>query len=198
MPSIFSVIFRKYESNKYRDYRDVYGEVFDSIRGSFKLVFEIGVYTGSSLRGWREYFPNAHIVGIEIEEKRKFEEERITVEIGDATDRHFMEGLVKKHGKPDILIDDGGHFSSQIRMSHEIMFPLTTVCYVIEDYGSQYPSWAGGSFINTESPATDILHKHVDDLLSQYQHTEKGPLKSIAIYPSICFLFKKYKEEIRA
>jgi len=56
------------------------------------MVFELGLGTnnigapssmgaggcsGASLRGWREYFPNAHIFGAESDRDILFDEERI-------------------------------------------------------------------------------------------------------------------------
>ena len=47
-------------------------------------VLEVGVEAGTSLRMWKEYFPNAEIHGFDIDEACKIhEKDRIRVHIGD-------------------------------------------------------------------------------------------------------------------
>jgi hypothetical protein len=51
------------DKGTYHDYLPVYQQEFDKI-DSVKIL-EIGVYTGGSIRLWREYFKNAEIHGID-------------------------------------------------------------------------------------------------------------------------------------
>ena len=71
--NIFREIFSKYDTDKVNgSYELAYEDCFAQIRENVELVYEIGVNRGGSVQAWREYFPNAFIVGLEIE-KRKIE-----------------------------------------------------------------------------------------------------------------------------
>ncbi len=182
--NLFEYIFRKYETDKVTawGYQDAYEDSFLAIRFDVKLVFEIGVFQGGSLHGFSEYFPNALIIGIDVNEKCYFGHDRIKVEIGDATDKEFIDGLVLKYGEPDIVIDDGSHTSLAIRRSFDLLFNRTKICYVIEDLTTQYQEyWTAGN----ESFSV-MIHHLVDEILMA-----RDMLKSIRIYHSILFLFKK-------
>jgi hypothetical protein len=183
--NLFKSIFKNCDTDKADNYSDAYENAFLSIRENIKLVFEIGVCRGGSVHGFRDYFPNALIVGIEIDQQYFFDnEDRIKIEIGDATDKNFISSLIQRYGYPDIVIDDGSHFSKDIKMSFDLLYPHVRTCYVIEDYGTQFPGFWNGFYINDGVPATSIIHKKTDELLSQ-----KNICKSIMIYHSIAFIF---------
>jgi len=181
----FFDIFSKYpETDKARNYSEAYETSFLGKREDVKLLFEIGVNNGGSVRGFKEFFPNAKIVGIEIDPRFYFEDERISVEIGSATDSNFINGLLEKHGLPDVTIDDGSHRSADIKETYRLLYDKTKTCYVIEDYGTQYKEFEGGGYITDGVPATNIAHNHVDDLFFNPSS------KHINIYHSIFFMFK--------
>ena len=186
--NIFYSIFKDCDTDKAVNYSDAYEDSFFDIREDIKLIFEIGVCRGGSVKGFKKYFPNALIIGIDIDPNAFFEdpEGRITVEIGNASDKAFIEKLLTKYGNPDVVIDDGSHCSSDIKASYKLLYDKTKICYIIEDYGVQYPEFMNGAYITDGVSATNILHKHVDDLLYDKDDT----VKSIRIYHSICFIFK--------
>jgi hypothetical protein len=74
-------------------------------------VLEIGVYSGGSLRMWRDYFGSqAHVYGVDIEpECRQHTDERIDVVIGDQSDPAFWAESLAALPELDVVIDDGGH-----------------------------------------------------------------------------------------
>src|ERR1700712_2107712 len=66
-------------------------------RGNLR-VLEIGVYSGASLRMWEEYFPNAVIVGLDINpEARVHASPRCPVVIADQSDIAALASLVRAH-----------------------------------------------------------------------------------------------------
>jgi len=96
------------------NYADFYEMVFGGMRRHVKAVLECGIgqYSrGGSLRAWREYFPNAIITGVDIDEAILFDEERIETYQVDQTSpasiKQFLEKV--KDRKFDIIIDDGLH-----------------------------------------------------------------------------------------
>lgn len=70
--------------------------------------------TGASLRVWRDCFPQAFIVGVDIDKNILFEEERIHTAFIDQTSpleiANFFASLAPKYpDRFDIMIDDGLH-----------------------------------------------------------------------------------------
>lgn len=187
MTNKFSEIFKNCDTDKCENYSNAYEDSFSHIRNDINLIFEIGVCRGGSVKGWKEYFPNALIVGIDIDQNTYFEdpEGRIKIEIGSANNKEFINSLLNKYGRPDIVIDDGSHLSSDIKDTYNLLYDATQLCYVIEDYGVQYKEFMDGLYINDGIPATNIIHRHVDHLL-----LNKESVKSIRIYHSICLIFK--------
>ena len=86
-------------------YSEVYEEVFESKRDQVISVLEIGVDSGASLAVWADYFPRAHITGIDISLANWHvgkKNPRITCIEGNAL------SLIPTQ-KYDIIIDDGSH-----------------------------------------------------------------------------------------
>ena len=64
---------------------------------------------GASLRGFREFLPNAAIYGADIDKDILFEEERIKTAYVDQLDNASFSGLGFGEEKFDVIIDDGLH-----------------------------------------------------------------------------------------
>jgi len=121
-------------TSRYEMYLEQYRDV------EFNLL-EIGVYNGSSIKMWKEYFPKANIVALDIDPKcKQYEEDRINIHIGDQTDIKFLQDVVKQYGHFEIILDDGGHSWKQQIISFETLFPLLTPggLYFIEDLHTSY------------------------------------------------------------
>ena len=58
-------------------YTPTYYKLLEPYRYNIKSVLEIGVNYGPSLRMWRDFFPNAHIIGLDSNAECLFNEERI-------------------------------------------------------------------------------------------------------------------------
>jgi len=129
-------------------YTKFYDLFFKSIQSDVKNVLEIGVENGDSLRMWRDYFPNASIIGIDNVptswrdkiELQKMGEERISVKIGDQSDRAFLIGVAEEYGPFDLIIDDGSHYWPHQLISFETLFSFVkpTGYYVVEDTWESY------------------------------------------------------------
>lgn len=138
-------------------YNTVYGELLHNIRDKVTNVLEIGVGSlqynndfsfagntqhypqyrpGNSLRVWRDYFPNATIHGVDIEEDCRILENRIETFIFPSINLH----LCKQHlfnFKYDIIIDDGDHSAISQLITFKNLAPLLKEggMYFIEDIG---------------------------------------------------------------
>lgn len=102
-----SDILKKYDTDKVKEHH--YGEAYDHIFKRFDrkakiALLEIGVQKGGSLVAWKEYYPNATIVGVDIEDQviPEYFRKDVTYVTSDVkkwqTDMMF-----------DIIIDDGSH-----------------------------------------------------------------------------------------
>ena len=110
---LFSVDRDKHNSTEHT-YGDVYAEVFSKYDRDSKIsILELGVQRGGSLYAWREFFPNAEIIGVDISDSRldKYKQDNsITFIKKDLRDA--IEDLSDK--KFDIIIDDSDHFDGTI------------------------------------------------------------------------------------
>lgn len=100
------------------NYTPFYHSLFSGVRDKPLRIFELGVGSGASLRGWKEFFPNASVFGGDKSDRSLFREERIETFLCDQTS---SESLGKLWSDPalevpmDIIIDDGLHtFESQV------------------------------------------------------------------------------------
>lgn len=104
-------------------YTDIYSQLFDHCRYHIRAVFECGIGTnnpdlpssmgvngvpGASLRVWRDYFPNAMIVGADIDKNCLFKADRILTYHMDQTDPESVHAAMKGR-QFDLIIDDGLH-----------------------------------------------------------------------------------------
>lgn len=119
---------------------------------SFDAVFELGLGTnnvdtpsnmgvhgrpGASLRGWRDFFPNAMIYGADVDQRILFSESRITTYFVDQCRAETFDLLWKNFPKPgfDLFIDDGLHTfdAAVLTIENSIAMVRPGGFYVIED-----------------------------------------------------------------
>jgi len=196
--------------HKYKglSYLDIYHSHFQNYRQSVKSFVEIGVLNGSSLKMWRDYFPNATIHGVDINPRCKdFESDRIKVHIGNQSDEQFLDYLRNSLGPTDILIDDGSHITHHQIKTYEFLIPIMKAnsFYVIEDLKNSYEEvlnhhnlreiWPGMSYNNP----SDSLKNYRDDFNVWIQskikqmdfHCSDSKVFGIYHYPMIVILENK-------
>jgi cephalosporin hydroxylase len=122
---------------KWEHYFDVYHRYFHKFIGRETNVLEIGIYSGGSLRMWKDYFgPRSKMYGVDIEDSCKvYEEKGVKVFIGDQADRSFWRRFKQQVPILDIVIDDGGHAPEQQIATLEEMLPHLRAggVYICED-----------------------------------------------------------------
>ncbi len=142
------------------------------------VLLEIGVggyddprLGGESLRMWKQYFPRAQVVGLDLVDKRHLAEPRIRVFQGDQSDPDVLRRIVAEVGPPTVVVDDGSHVPAHVRASFETLFPLLTPAgfYCIEDLQTSYwPQWGGS--LDRDDPRTSMAM--VKSLLDGLNHEE--------------------------
>lgn len=73
-------------------------------------LLEIGIYKGSSLLMWRDFFPDARIYGIDCKPPFLHDAERITSLLANQNDAVALREIGETYGPFDIIIDDAAHW----------------------------------------------------------------------------------------
>ena len=135
--SVLDTIGIKYRTDKcsmMHNYLDKYAFFLEKFRSQPIRLLELGVFNGSSVRLWQEYFPRAEVFGVDIEAScRQYEEERIHIIQADLSDAAQVSML--REIRPQIIVDDASHI-----VSHQLLalFTLFDVLprggvYILED-----------------------------------------------------------------
>lgn len=129
----------QYHTDKayFHNYTPFYNTYFKNIRYNKINILEIGMLYGSSLKMFKDYFPNAEIYCIDINADliNKFpKEDRIHIHLCDATDEEKLNKLFENI-EFDIIIDDGSHQTIHQLLSLGILFKKVKPqgMYVCED-----------------------------------------------------------------
>jgi len=108
-----------------------------------KRILEIGVCRGGSLAIWREIFPAAEIVGVDID----------LGQIQPQTLAHYREDAriqihqiempsesIRSLGQFDLIIDDGGHGPKAVFPTFELCWPMLNDdgIYIVEDWHQDF------------------------------------------------------------
>jgi SAM-dependent methyltransferase len=93
-----------------------------------------GYAPGGSLRAWRDYFPNGHIVGVDIQPDTQFTDARIQTYLADSSSKERLD-IVLENRMFDVIIDDGLHYDeTQVKTMENLWHRVRPGgYYVIED-----------------------------------------------------------------
>ena len=182
---------------KWLNYFEIYERYLERYRDKSINFLEIGVQGGGSLQMWKKYFgANSKIVGIDIDPNTKFEEEQISVEIGNQSDTEFLKRVVEEHGPFDVIIDDGSHIQSDVLNSFFFLYPTLKRggTYIIEDTHTAYfDVFQGG--IKSEANSISIFSNFVHDMNVEYVDEPFVPqlkdLSSMSFYNSMVIFEKE-------
>ena len=179
-----------------RELLHVYEEYFERLRTTDIVLVEIGVLGGASLRMWREYFPRGQIFGIDVDpETEAHTDERITVLIGSQSDQRFLDAVVERTGRPDIILDDGSHLArDQITtLLHLWRHVKPGGTYVVEDLHTSYMS---DYHMGWREPGTtaEFLKGVADDVNAAWHDRPVifRDLYSLAFFQELCILRKRH------
>jgi SAM-dependent methyltransferase len=196
---------------KWTHYFWVYEKHFAHLRDKEFKMLEIGVLNGGSLEMWRNYFPKAKIVGIDINPDCRNHEQtdkNIFVRIGDQSNEKFLQDLIDEFGEFDLILDDGSHHVDHVNRTFQYLYPKLKDggIYFIEDTHAAYWSSHGGS-INAPESINNVAKDMIDSINADHARGQKTPdfytknVKCMTVYDSIIVFDKgnvgdKYPQEI--
>lgn len=110
---------------------------FRSIRQNVKLMMEVGIADGSSLLSWREVFPNALCVGMDIHHSDRAHGERIEFHLGD---QRIQADCERAAGGRlfDFIVEDATHELTNNLLTFFWLWPFVRPggLYVIEEFAN--------------------------------------------------------------
>lgn len=155
------------KSSQSHNYTKLYDKYFSSMRGEPICFLEIGILNGSSAHMWEDYFENASLYFIDIDDKSVNSAQRALSSRSHCykVDQSNAEALLRfaQHTKAnfDIILDDGGHTMQQQIISFKTLFPFLKEngVYIIEDlHTSFWKNWGGsGSQTNPKADNTTTI-----------------------------------------
>ena len=130
---------------------------------------------GASLRMWRDYFPNAQIVGLDYYDKSPHAGERIRVYQGSQADPVAIARMLGDYPEGfDVIIDDGSHQNEHVIASLYMLWQYVKSdgWYIVEDLQTSYWPNHGGRISDLNSPQTSmgVLKSLVDALNWEERH----------------------------
>jgi hypothetical protein len=107
-----------------------YCDFYESRIGTPKSIIEFGVLNGASLKMWRDAYPGAVVIGLDIEDKKA--PEGTYVFKVDASKENW---IVRLNPSFDLILDDASHMTQDQIDSFNLWWPLVNKGghYVIED-----------------------------------------------------------------
>lgn len=137
----------RYNTDKSEEGLRLYGRAFSHLRTRALTLLEIGVNRGGSLYMWRDYFPQASIIGVDLHIPADFVDStgRCRIAQGDQNNPASIRALVLASAPNgvDIIIDDASHLGAETARTFRALFYDCLApggFYAIEDWGTGY--WA--------------------------------------------------------
>lgn len=123
-------------------YATFYDRWFSSIREQVTAICEIGILDGASLKCYYDYFPNAKILGLDINpDKTHYRNHRTHTDVLDQSKEQDLINFANNHIHAfDIVLDDGSHDIEHQQLTFGKLFKTVKPggLYIIEDMGSSF------------------------------------------------------------
>lgn len=198
--------------------QDNYMQVYESYLGKKKdqalRLLELGIFEGHSMQIWREYMPNATLVGLDMNPRpARFptDNNSFFVQAEQSDPKALAKTLQLAGGQFDIIIDDASHIGFWTKASFSNLFMSGLKrggLYVIEDYGAPLmENWYDGHPYDISEKNEDVNTKTFDSynygmigVIKQIMDhlvvapeflKQKFPVSHMDIYPHIALVYKE-------
>lgn len=201
-------------SSRHR-YTGHYQHHLEYLRDEHFTLLEIGIggYSregkgGQSLRMWKDFFPNARIIGLDIEDKSFVREDRIETYVGSQDDPAVLRRIVDDAPDIRVVVDDGSHVNEHILATFDVLFPMLPSGghYMIEDTQTSYwPRFGGTTDLTAQGTSIGLARRLIHDI-NYEERTEEGytptyverNIAGLHIYHNLIFIDKGVNAEGRA
>jgi len=181
-------------------YDRFYPRFLDPLRGQSFNMLEVGIDQGGSYEIWKEYFPNAIIYGLDI--NQEWESDRGKVFKLDQSNPNHLKEVINLVPKCDFIIDDGSHNPiHQLDTFFEFFENLLNYggIYIIEDTECSY--WKSEfdlyGYKKGHFNLIDYFKSYPDIVNSMYsQRKNELHISSITFGQNCIIITKKTQEEI--
>lgn len=177
--SMLNDIGLKYDADKssrFHNYLDFYQEQLPDRTFKGRLL-EIGVMDGLSMKMWRDYYPDAEVVGIDIKDMSFMHNddwkvpESVKLIQCDGTDPKQLKPL----GMFDIIIDDGSHYMSHQQKSFKHLYYNQLNkggTYILEDLWTSYIDYYQDAKVTTVDFLKALEKKGM--VMTYFKHKHDG------------------------
>jgi len=141
----------KYETDKatYHNFTGIYDQLLSSKRHTIKTIIEIGVAGGASVKMWRDYFTDAKIYCSDYNldcASHIINLPNVFFSYANQDSKASLKNSINTDillNSVDIILDDGGHFSTQQRNTIEVFWPYLKSggFYILEDIHTNIKHW---------------------------------------------------------
>ena len=136
-----------------------YGDAYEGLfpdRHAITLMMEIGVADGSSLLAWRDIFPNALCVGMDIHHADRAHGERIEMYMGDMRSQYDCERTAGGR-EFDFICEDATHQLGDTLQCLLFFWPFVKPggLYVVEEFKDY---WSLRRNIRELFPFSEVIH----------------------------------------
>lgn len=175
--SALTLIYKTDKGPQHHNYTPLYDSYFSKFRNQNINFLEVGFFHGDSAHMWQEYFYNAQLHFIDINENffntyGKELTSRCHLHIVDQSNQNQLSEFIHNINKEfDIMVDDGGHTMQQQIITFQEFFPYLKSggIYVIEDLHTSYWKHYGGHGTLSDPKADEgstihFLKSLIDDI----------------------------------
>jgi SAM-dependent methyltransferase len=161
-------------------YLPVYEELLGGLRRRPIKLLELGILGGDSLQMWRDAFPRATIVGVDLTPPDRDLGRRVVMVAGDQADADLLRRVSREQapGGWDVVIDDASHVGQATARSLMALYRdhlRPGGVYVIEDWGTGYhPDFPDGGRL-----AEPLSAERIDREAPSHQHGMVGLVKRL-------------------